>query len=116
MKIALTHKLDMDVLKLQLQTDFKEYKISYPPLNKNTLRITKGIVKVILGQSKNNHLYCVGNINMLDKRIFIPFILGIALGFIPGILFLAIKTASKKKEFKVMEQEIIDYLDAKQLF
>ena len=109
MKIILTQKIDIETLKKQLQANFTNYKIGHPPFNKKTIHISNGMIQVVIGPSKKNQFFCVGNINMLDMRIFIPFVIGMALGFITGFIFLIIIMQIKKKDYKNMEEEIITY-------
>lgn len=115
MKITLTQKIDIEVLKQQLQNNFPGYKVGHPPFNKKTIRISNGMIQVVLGQSKSNQFFCVGNVNTLDMRIFIPFIIGVALAFITGFIFLIIMMQIKKKEYKAMEGEIITYVNSNQI-
>jgi len=115
MRVELTHKTDIEVLKQHLQNEFSDYSVGHPPFNKKTLRVTNGLVQVVLGQSKSNHFFCIGNINTLDMRIFIPFILGIALGLLPGLAFFIVMSILKKPEYKALENEVVTFLNSKQL-
>ncbi len=112
MKLAINQMLQVDELKKELQTNFPDYKVGHAPLNKKTIRITNGMSQVIVGQVKNQQLICVGNINMTDIRFLIPFVIGIALFFITGLVFMFIMMQVKKKEYKAMEAEIGTYLQA----
>ncbi|WP_299213081.1 hypothetical protein [uncultured Dokdonia sp.] len=115
MKIALTTSIDVESLKQELQTAFPHYKIKNAFLNKKTLRITNEMDQVVVGQHKDD-MICVGNLNMLDLRIFIPFVLGISLFFITGLVFLIVMMQVRKKSFKAMEAEIGVYLKEKYNF
>ena len=112
MKIALTNSIDIAALKQDLKTAFPQYKVKNAFLNKKTLNISNGMDQVVVGQHKDQ-MICVGNLNMLDMRIFIPFVLGIALFFITGLVFLIVMMQIRKKSFKAMEAEIGAYLTEK---
>ena len=112
MKIALTESVQTESLKQELQTAFPQYKIKNVLLNKKSLRVTDGMNQVVVGEHKNE-MICVGNLNMLDLRIFIPFVLGISLFFITGVVFLFVMMQVRKKHFKAMEEEIGTYLTKK---
>lgn len=115
MKIALTTSIDTASLKQELETAFPQYKVKSAFLNKKTLRITNGMDQIVVGQHKDQ-MICVGNLNMLDMRIFIPFVLGISLFFITGFVFLIIMMQLRKKSYKAMEEEIGVYLTEKYNF
>jgi len=104
MKLAISQTINIEALKQKLQTNFPDYKVG--------LRITNGMSQVVVGQVKNQQLICVGNINMTDIRFLIPFVIGIALFFITGLVFMVIMMQVKKKEYKAMEAEIGTYLQA----
>ncbi len=112
MKLTLNQTINTEALKQKLQTNFPDYKVGHAPLNKKTIRITNGMSQVVVGQVKNQQLICVGNINMTDIRFLIPFVIGIALFFITGLVFMVIMMQVKKKEYKAMEAEIGTYLQA----
>ncbi len=112
MKIALTNSIDIASLKQELQTAFPQYKVKNAFLNKKTINISDGMSQVVVGQHKDQ-MICIGNLNMLDLRIFIPFVLGIALFFITGLVFLIVMMQLKKKTYKAMETEIGAYLTKK---
>jgi len=112
MKIALTESIHIESLKQELQTAFPQYKVKSAFLNKKTLRITDGMSQVVVGPHKDK-MICVGNLNMLDIRLFIPFVLGISLFFITGVIFLFVMMQLRKKYFKAMEDEIGAYLTKK---
>ncbi len=115
MRTTLTQKVDLETLKQDLKSHFTNYKIDHAPFNKKTIRLRDGMVQVIVGQRKNNEFFCLGNINLLDVRIFIPFIIGTVIGFIFGIAFLGIVMLVKKKKYTAMEEEIIAYLNDNQI-
>lgn len=112
MKIALTESVQIESLKQELQTVFPQYKVKSTLLNKKSLRIIDGMNQVVVGPHKDQ-MICVGNLNMLDLRIFIPFVLGISLFFITGVVFLFVMMQLRKKHFKAMEEEIGAYLTKK---
>lgn len=68
--------------------------------------------QVVVGQHKDQ-MICVANLNMLDPRIFILFVLGVSLFFITGLIFLIVMMQERKKYFKAMETEIGAYLNKK---
>ncbi len=109
MDITLQQKIDISALKVQLEQAFPDYKVKYAPLNKRTLRVVHGMNQVVVGQSKQK-LICAGNINMLDIRILIPFVLLLALFVIGGIAFVILMMQIKKKAYKAMEEEIRDFI------
>jgi hypothetical protein len=110
MKIQIQQTLNTEVLLQDLKTQFPNYKVEYPPLNKKTIRIVNGLNQVVVGQLKDNRILCVGNINMTNPKILIPFILGMLLFLIGGIVFIVVMSQIKKKEYQAMEDEVGDYL------
>ena len=112
MKIALTESIPIESLKQELQTAFPQYKVKSAFLNKKTLRITDGMSQVVVGQHKDQ-MICVGNLNMLDLRLLLPFAVGISLFFITGVVFLFVMMQLRKKYYKAMEDEIGAYLTNK---
>lgn len=113
MKIALSKTVDTASLKLQLQHAFPEYTVKTAFLNKKTIRITNGMDQVVVGQLKDNNMICVGNLNMLDPRILIPFVLGIALFFITGLIFIIVMMQIRKISYKIMQAEVASFLTDK---
>lgn len=110
MELTLSQTIAIEDLKQKLADNFPEYSVKNAFLNKKTLRITQGMNQVVVGQLKNQKMICVGNLNMLDLRIFIPFIVGVALFLITGFIFLIVMMQIKKKEYKAMEETIGAYL------
>ena len=110
MLLETTMALDTDELKTRLEGVFPSYRVKYAPLNKKTLRIVNGMNQVVVGQQKNGKLICAGNINMLDLRILIPFVVLLAAFVITGIVFIVIMMQVKKKEYRAMEAEIGQFL------
>tara|TARA_B100000508_G_C11273584_1_gene186907 strand:- start:37 stop:387 length:351 start_codon:yes stop_codon:yes gene_type:complete len=110
MELVLDHPIDIEKLKQDLANRFPEYKIKSVLLNKKSVRVINGMNQVVVGQRKNGKVICVGNLNMLDWRIFIPFIILLGLMLITGFLFILIMGLVKKKQFKAFEAEIATYL------
>ena len=109
MNITIQHQIDIKALKANLENAFPDYKVKFAQLNKKTLRVVDGMNQVVVGQKKQK-LICVGNINMVDIRILIPFVLLIALFVLGGIVFVFIMMQVKKKEYKAMEEEVGEYI------
>lgn len=104
------HAVDLEKLKDSLTQKFPQYKVKYALWNKKSIRIINGMNQVVVGQRKSGKMICVGNINMLDWRLFIPFVLLMAAMIITGIIFLVIMISIKKKQFKALEAEVQNYL------
>ncbi|WP_299675689.1 hypothetical protein [uncultured Dokdonia sp.] len=106
MELTLTEKIEIEKLKHSIEKVFPEYNVKNALFNKSTIRITKGTSQVVVGQLKNQKMICVGNLNMLDLRILIPFAVGMTLFLITGFIFLIVMMQIKKKEYKAMEEAI----------
>jgi len=110
MELVVSQPVDMEKLKASLTEKFPNYTVKYALWNKKSIRVIDGMNQVVVGQRKNGKMICVGNINMLDWRFFVPFVLLMAAMIITGILFLVIMSVIKKKQFKALEGEVQNYL------
>lgn len=110
MELLLEKPIDLQKLKEALTEKFPDYKVKQALFNKKVLRITNGFSQVVVAQRKNGTLLCVGNLNTMDWRIFIPFVLLLAAMLISGIIFILIMSSVKKKQFKAMEEEVLRFL------
>lgn len=110
MKLELNQTIDVEILKEELKSNFTHYKVKNAPFNKKTLRITNGMSQVVVGQKKNLEIICVGNLNLLDVRLLIPFVLGMSFFLIGGLIFMIVMMRIKKKEYTSMEAEIGEFL------
>ncbi|HPF10909.1 MAG TPA: hypothetical protein PKW08_02055 [Flavobacteriaceae bacterium] len=111
MELLLEKPIDLQKLKEALTEKFPDYKVKQALFNKKVLRITNGFSQVVVAQRKNGTLLCVGNLNTMDWRIFIPFVLLLAAMLISGIIFILIMSSVKKKQFKAMEEEVLRFLE-----
>nr|WP_299072307.1 hypothetical protein [uncultured Allomuricauda sp.] len=109
MELAIQREIEVNELKENLERAFPNYKVKYAPLNKKTLRVIDGMNQVVVGTKKQKLIYA-GNINMMDLRILIPFILLMGLFVIGGIVFAVVITLVKKNVYKAMEEEIGNHL------
>ncbi|KQC30880.1 hypothetical protein [Flagellimonas eckloniae] len=109
MELAIQREIEVNELKENLERAFPNYKIKYAPLNKKTLRVIDGMNQVVVGTKKQKLIYA-GNINMMDLRILIPFILLMGLFVIGGVVFAIVMMQIKKKDYKAMEEEIGNHI------
>lgn len=105
MELLLEKPIDLQKLKEALTEKFPDYKVKQALFNKKVLRITNGFSQVVVAQRKNGTLLCVGNLNTMDWRIFIPFVLLLAAMLISGIIFILIMSSVKKNSLRLWRKK-----------
>lgn len=109
MELTIQREIKVNELKENLERSFPNYSVKRAPLNKKTLRVVNGMNQVVVGTQKQKLIYA-GNINMLDMRILVPFILLMGLFVIGGVVFIIVMMQLKKKDYKAMEEEIGNHI------
>ncbi|MCV6628854.1 MAG: hypothetical protein OIF50_03240 [Flavobacteriaceae bacterium] len=113
MEIAISKEINPETLKNDLQLQFPHWEVKHAFMNKKMIRLVHGPCQVLVGPIKDRKFPCLGNLNMLNLKFFIPFVLLLSFFLIGGFVFLFIMTRKHRATYKQMEQEVRDFIQRK---